>query len=112
METQNGLIIHRADLERGGFDIELAIPASHGGGERPYAVIQRSINGRWEFRGTYSPNLVEVINAVDAEYGRRRAVEEAELRRREAERDQLNETLAPHWAEVVAKFGGDDNTAV
>ena len=112
METQNGLIIHRADLERGGFDIELHIPANHGGEERPYAIIKKSNSGRWEFRGTISPNVVYVINAADAEYGRQRAAEEAEQRRQQEEREQLNERFAPEWAQVVANYGGEDDTTV
>ncbi len=112
METQNGLIIHRADLERGGFNIELNIPASHGGEGRPYAIIQRSNDDRWEYRGTFSPNVVDVINEVDAQYGRTRAAEEAEQTRRQAERDRLNESFAPHWAEVVANYGGEDDATV
>ena len=113
MRTESGLIIHRADLDQGGFYIELRIPAEHDGEERAFARIQRDENGRWNWRNdTYSPDITYVINVVDRRYAESRQRAEQEERLQQQQRDRTNESFAPDWEKLVANYGGDDDTAV
>ena len=113
MRTESGLSIHRVDEEQGGFHIELKAPADHDPEESTFAVIRWDGTGRWNWRNnTASPDILDVINRVERQYAVDRRAVEAEQRRQQQQRDQLNESFAPHWEKVVAKYGGEDDTAV
>ena len=113
MRTDSGLSIHRVDEEQGGFHIELCAPADHDPEESTFAVIRWGGIGRWNWgNNTMSPDILDVIDSVERQYAENRQAVEAEQRRRQQQRDQLNESLAPDWEKVVAKYGGKDDTAV
>ena len=112
MRTDSGLTIHQVDEEQGGFHIELKALADHDPEESTFAVI-RWDGGRWNWRNsTMSPDILEVIDRADRQYGDNRYVVEAEQSRQQQKRDELNESFAPDWEKVVAKYGGEDDTAV
>ena len=108
MRTESGLSIHRVDEEQGGFHIELKAPADHDPEESTFAVIRwvswNGIGG-WNWGANTSPDILDVIDGVERQYAENRQAEQQQ-------RDQLNESLAPHWEKVVAKYGGEDDTAV
>ena len=106
------MTIHRVDEEQGRFHIELKAPADHDPEESTFAVI-RWDRGRWNWRNsTMSPDILKVINGVERQYAGNRYVVEAEQRRQQQKRDELNESFAPAWEKVVAKYGEEDDTAV
>ena len=59
--------------------------------------------------GTHSPDITYVINVVDRQYAenRQRAIENE--RRQQRERDQVNDSFAPHWEKIVATYGGEED---
>ena len=107
MRTESGLSIHRVDEEQGGFHIELKTPADHDTGQNTFAVIRWDGIGRWNWiDNTISHDILFVIDRVELQYAENRRAVEAEQRRQQQQRDQLNESSAPHWEKVVAKYGG------
>ena len=113
MRTESGLSIHRVDEEQGGFHIELKTPADHDTGQNTFAVIRWDVSGRWNWdNNTLSANILSVIDSVERRYAQHRQAVEAEQRRQQQQRDQLNESFAPHWEKVVTKYGGEDDTAI
>ena len=113
MRTESGLSIHRVNEEQGGFHIELKAPADHDPEESTFAVIRWDGIGRWNWRnGAISHDILFVIERVERQYTENRQAVEAEQRRQQQRRDQLNESFAPHWGKVVSKYGGEDDTAV
>ena len=113
MRTESGLSIHRVDEEQGGFHIELKAPADHDPEESTFAVIRWDGIGQWNWRNNaMSPDILFVIDKVERQYAVKRQAVEAKQRRQQQQRDQLNESLAPDWAKVVANYGGKDDTTV
>ena len=110
MRTQSGLTIHRVDVEEGGFYIELKAPAEHDPDESTFAVIKLDESGRWNWiNNTLSQDITYVIDRVDRQYAEHRRAAEEELKRQQQQRHQLNESFAPHWEKVVAKYNRDDD---
>ena len=113
MRTESGLSIHRVDEEQGGFLIELKVPADHDPEESTFAVIRWDGIGRWNWdNNTLSADILYVIDRVDRQYAETLLAAEAEQRRQQQQRDQLNESFAPHWAKIINRFGGEDDTTV
>ena len=114
MQTENGLMIRRVDLEHGGFDVELLRPNDDDHEDRAFATLR--YNSGWTTLG-WSTNrddiravsLVSAINMVEQAYVRERRSFEAAERAEREERDARNASVNPHWQEVVEHFGQEDD---
>ena len=107
MRTENGLIVERDDIERGGFRINLRRPVEHDPNQTVYAIIDRGDDGGWYCRRpeARSPEVSFVINEVDWSYGKLLQSELNEERRKQELRDKLNESYAKDWQEIIAGYG-------
>ena len=104
MQTENGLTIHRVEMEEGGFQVRLLRPMDDDTEDGPFATLSREQGGGWVTNRNQirAPSLVEAITMVDREYARERHVQET----KEQARDELDEIVAPDWQAVVDRFGG------
>ena len=107
IRTENGLIIERDYIERGGFRINLRRPVEHDHYQTVYAVINRGENGGWycQHPEAHSPEVSYVIGVVDRHYGNLMQLKLNEERRNQELRDKLNESYAKDWQDIVARYG-------
>ena len=110
MRTRNGLKIVRNDRDIGGFAIDLVRPEGDINEGATYATINRGAVGGWYSSkpglSTF-PDVVELMNVLDAEYGEERRTIERTVREAQQQREQLDESFAPDWQRIIDHFGDE-----
>lgn len=108
MRTENGLLIVRVGNERGGFRVEMRMPADHDPEEKVFSRISRDRDGVWESNTDQirTRTLVDAIDSIDKAYARERQRLLAHERRRQEERNRADAEVANDWQDVIDHFGG------